>query len=297
MGDRRLNAPAWLGSALLHAGLAVLLLAPWARPKEIRIGAAVPVNIVANAPQTNLRSAVEAAEAAPPQTEVPAPDQPMETVSQEPDPTPAPPQPRPAPPEPRTQPAPRPAPPTPAPRPTPAPQPTAAPKPAPAPRPQQPAARPAAPAKPAPAQREMDFDALLSSLGKPAKAAGAARANAQQGPSRPETAPQGRPDLGSGLMASAIAGLSDELQRRWNPNCEVEGGREVQIRTTFVLGPSGQVIGDVTSQVRAGSGGVAQAAAERATRAVYAAAPFTNLPRELYGQRIAVNFNAREACS
>ncbi len=34
-----------------------------------------------------------------------------------------------------------------------------------------------------------------------------------------------------------------------------------------------------------------------ATRAVYAASPFRSLPREFYGDRIAVNFNAREACS
>ena len=39
-----------------------------------------------------------------------------------------------------------------------------------------------------------------------------------------------------------------------------------------------------------------QAAAERAIRSVYAAAPFRNLPREYYGVRIGVNFNAREAC-
>jgi hypothetical protein len=37
-------------------------------------------------------------------------------------------------------------------------------------------------------------------------------------------------------------------------------------------------------------------AADRAVRAVYAAAPFRGLPREFYGDRIAVNFNAREAC-
>ena len=42
---------------------------------------------------------------------------------------------------------------------------------------------------------------------------------------------------------------------------------------------------------------VSQAGAERAVRAVYAAAPFRGLPREFYGDRIAVNFNAREACA
>ena len=106
---------------------------------------------------------------------------------------------------------------------------------------------------------------------------------------------------GTGLeyhIGSALGVLAAELQRRWNPNCEVEGGRDVQVRTTFMLGPTGMVIGEVSSQIRAGStSGVAQAAAERASRAVYAAQPFKNLPRELYGQRIAVNFNAREACS
>ena len=37
--------------------------------------------------------------------------------------------------------------------------------------------------------------------------------------------------------------------------------------------------------------------AERAERAVYAASPFRGLSRDYYGQRIAVNFNAREACA
>lgn len=253
------------GSALLHLLVLAAMLITWPWAKEIRIGAAVPVNIVANAPSTNLRSAVEAPEVQAAQTEVPAPDAPAETVTPEPEPTPAPP----------TAKAP----------------PAAAAKAAPT----APAARTKPAKKPS---ADMDFDALLASINKPGKTAGAERANAQKGPSRAETAPQGRPDLGSGLSASALAGLADELQRRWNPNCEVEGGQDVQIRTTFMLGPTGQVIGDVRSEIRSGgAGGVGQAAAERATRAVYAAAPFRNLPRDLYGQRIAVNFNAREACS
>jgi hypothetical protein len=41
---------------------------------------------------------------------------------------------------------------------------------------------------------------------------------------------------------------------------------------------------------------VARAAAERAIRAVHQAAPFPDLASPA-GQRIAVNFNAREACS
>lgn len=283
MTSTRIASPATAGSLLLHLLVAAALMISWPGAKEIRIGAAVPVNIVANAPATNLRPAAEAAQDQPPQTEVPAPDEPVETVTPDPEPTPTPPAARTPPPSPKPVPTPA--------RPAPAPSPLAK-------APAQPTPKtPAPPTKAAPS-KDMDLDALLASISKPAKASGAARANAQRGPSRPETATQARPDLGSGLSASAMAGLADELQRRWNPNCEVEGGRDVQVRTTFMLGPTGMVIGEVSSQIRAGStSGVAQAAAERASRAVYAAQPFKNLPRELYGQRIAVNFNAREACS
>ena len=94
-----------------------------------------------------------------------------------------------------------------------------------------------------------------------------------------------------------MTGLAEELQRRWNPNCDVEGGREVQVRVTFTIGAGGQVVGDATSQIKSGLSDVARAGAERAVRAVYAAAPYRTLPREFYGEKIAVNFNAREACS
>ena len=54
---------------------------------------------------------------------------------------------------------------------------------------------------------------------------------------------------------------------------------------------------DVTPEIRSARNAVAVAAANRAVSAVYAAAPFRNLPREFYGERVAVNFNAREACA
>jgi ribosomal protein S5 len=94
-----------------------------------------------------------------------------------------------------------------------------------------------------------------------------------------------------------MSGLADELQRRWNPNCDVEGGRDVQLKVIFVIGAGGQVVGNVTSQIKSAQTAVSQAAADRAVRAVYAAAPFRSLPREFYGEQISVNFNAREACS
>ncbi|MCR5874437.1 hypothetical protein LRS10_09815 [Phenylobacterium sp. J426] len=94
-----------------------------------------------------------------------------------------------------------------------------------------------------------------------------------------------------------MQGLVEELQRRWNPNCEVEGGRDVVVRVVFNIGSGGQLVGQVSSEIRGPRTPVAQASAERAERAVYAASPFHGLSRDYYGQRIAVNFNAREACA
>ncbi|MDB5495624.1 MAG: hypothetical protein JWP86_2961, partial [Phenylobacterium sp.] len=179
--------------------------------------------------------------------------------------------------------APQPAPPTPKP---------AAQKPAPTP-------TPAKAQKPAKPETSLDLDALAASLSKAtSKPVPPKPSSATKGPARSETALQARPALGTGASAAAaVSGLADELQRRWNPNCDVQGGRDVLVKVTFQLGAGGQVVGDVASQIVRGQGGVAQVAANRAVSAVYAAAPFRDLPREFYGERISVNFNAREACS
>ena len=58
-----------------------------------------------------------------------------------------------------------------------------------------------------------------------------------------------RQTVGTGLATgAAIQGLAEDLQKRWNPNCEVEGGRDVLVRVTFRLGVGGQVVGEVASQ-------------------------------------------------
>lgn len=258
---------AMAASALLHAAVigAALISWPWAR--QLPLGSAVPINIVANAPVTDLAPAEQGPEEALAQTEEPVPE------------APAPP----AAPAPTPQPVPTPA--KPAPAPTPKPVPT--PKPAPA----KPAQK--APAKPAPkADKGLDLDALAASL------PGAQRSSAAKGPARQATASEARPDLGSGQAASAIAGMSDEIQKRWNPNCNVEGGRDVRLKVSFTLGGGGQVVGQVGAHGAENSADpVVRAAAERAIRAVYAAAPFTRLPRSLYGQRFDLNFKTSEACS
>lgn len=193
--------------------------------------------------------------------------------------------------------------PTPAPSPAPVPPPVSPPKPTPKPVPK-PTAKPATPttstattAKPASSARPaaapataprrpaggLDLDALASQVarlggarpGPPAPAGGA-----RQGPS-----------------AAALAGLQDQLQRRWTPNCEVEGGRDVRVRVSFGLAAGGDLSGPVEAGgLERSDNPVVRAAAERAIRAVHQAAPFPDLASP-GGQRIAVNFNAREACS
>ena len=265
-----------LASALLHAGVIAAALISWPWGRQLPLGSAVPINIVANAPVTDLAPAEQGPEDLPAQTEEPVPEAPAPPAAPAPTPQPVP------------------LPPKPAPAPAPAPKAAPVPKPTPTPTPKPAPAKPAEKApKPAPkAEKGLDLDALAASL------PGAQRSSAAKGPSRQATAPEARPDLGSGQAAAAIAGMSDEIQKRWNPNCNVEGGRDVRLKVSFTLGGGGQVVGQVGAHGAENSADpVVKAAAERAIRAVYAAAPFTRLPRSLYGQRFDLNFKTSEACS
>ncbi len=244
-------------SMLLHGGAVALALVAWPWQREVPVGGVVAVNIVSNAPVTDMRPAIAAETPQEAQTEDPVEGAPVTTTGTESEEPPA----------------------------------VAA---------KSSAAAKAVPDKsktPAKANKGLDLDALAASITKTNRPSGSPKSGGTKGPARPETAKDARPAQGQGLSASALVGLTDELQRRWNPNCEVEGGRDVRVRVAFVLGPAGQVIGQVDAGGQEFSGNpVVQAAAERAIRAVYAAAPFRNLPREYYGVRIGVNFNAREAC-
>ena len=259
-------SPAFLGSLALHGLVLAAMLISWRFSHDLKIGTVVPVTIVANAPTTDLKAAEQAPQEQAAQTEAPVAEAPPQAAPPQ---QPAPPPPTPAPPKP----APAKAAPTPAPTP----------------------AKPQPQTKP---EKSLDLDALAASVSRAVKTSQPKPSSAPKGPGRPETALQARPAAGTGNSAAAMSGLADELQRRWNPNCEVEGGRDVLVKVTFQLGAGGNVVGNVGSQIlRGGQGAVAQAAADRAIRAVYAAAPFRALPREFYGERITVNFNAREACS
>ena len=136
-----------------------------------------------------------------------------------------------------------------------------------------------------------------ASITKTTRPSGSPKAGGTKGPARPETAKDARPALGQGLSASALVGLTDELQRRWNPNCEVEGGSNVNVRVVFVIGPGGRVVGQPESPGTSSPDSVVKAASDRAVRALLQASPFAYLPSDLYGQKIALNFNAKQACS
>jgi len=252
-------SPAALGSIGLHVAVAAAFMITWGS-RDLKVGAVVPVTIVSSAPDVDTRPAEQGPETQEAATETPVAEAPPE---------PAPPPPQPAPPPPKA---------------------------APTPTPKAPAPAAKTPAKPA--EKSFDLDALAASLKAPARNAPQRPSAAPKGANRAETAPIARQTTGTGLAAgAALQGLAEELQRRWNPNCDVEGGRDVVVKVNFQMGVGGQVVGDVASEIKGPRTPVSQAAADRAVRAVYAAAPFRGLPREFYGDRIAVNFNAREACA
>lgn len=253
-------------SFLLHAGLLIATLVTWPWfSKPMHLGASVPVTIVSTAPEANVRPAEQA---------------PVEEMAATPEPEPAPPEqvapPTPAPPTPPTKTVP--TPPQPAPKPV---APTPAPK----------------KAEPPKKQSMLDLDALAASI--KSKASGKPASGARKGPPHPERAAQARPAVGqaSALAASALSNLSADLARRWNPNCEVEGGANVDIRVAMRLDKSGQVVGPLEASGQNSSDPVVKAASDRAVRAIRAAEPFQNLPAELYGERIIIRFNARNACA
>ena len=253
-------SPAALGSVALHGSIALAVMISWGN-RDLKVGSIVPVTSVSSAPDIDTRPADLGPETQTAMTEAPVAEAP---------PAPAPP-----------------------------PQPEVAVPSTKAAKPIEKAATPNA-AKPAtkPAEKAFDLDALAASLTKPSRNAPQRPSSAPKGPPRPETAPVARQTVGTGLAAgAAVTGMTEELQRRWNPNCNVEGGRDVLVRVTFQLGAGGQVVGDVLSQIQGVRSPVATAGAERAVRAVYAAAPFRGLPREFYGDKVAVNFDAREACA
>jgi protein TonB len=250
--------PAATASAALHAALLAAMLAAWFA-HPIKLSSVVPITIVTADQASSQREAVAAPTPQTAATETPAPQAPPQAA------------------------APAPPPPTPAPSPA---------KPAkaePAPTPAKSAAKPT--------NSNFDPDAVLASL---TKSTAAKQSSAKRGPPRAETALRAQTGAGAGdaSSASALTSLAATLQRLWNPNCDVPGAGDLDIRVTFRLSPSGRLVGSPQSSGdSAPDSSLLRVASDRAKRAVYAAQPFDSLPPNLYGQPITVKFNGQSACA
>ena len=277
---RREISPALMGSVALHVAVAAALLISWRFERNLKLGSAVPVTLVASAP-SQLEAPVQAPEPAPAQAETSTPQAP---------PVPVPPAPRPAP-------EPQPAPPKPAPPPKPTPAPKPAPTPKPAPKVEKPVEQTPPPkaktaAKP---EKSLDLDALAASLSKMSKPAGGKPGQAARGAPRAAAAPTVGKELSKGGQA-ALNGLIEDLEKHWHPNCNVEGARDVQVRIRFRIDPEGQVQGDPKRLITDTPSTVVGAATVRAAQTILAGEPYRNLPPELYGQTITAIFNGKDAC-
>lgn len=269
--ERSSQLPAAAGSVLLHAAVLLfgLVALPWlSRP--LKMGEVVPVTLISSQDSGTLKNAVQSPQPSPATTPEPTPEAPAQTAAPEPAPTPMP----------------APAPPKPSP-----------PKPAPTPPKPQPAPPKVQPVK---ADKSLDLDALAASLAPAVKrSAGAQKSAAAKGPPKPATAVQAQATSGATDIAAtgALASMAAELQRIWNPNCDVSGGGDANIKVSFRLASNGRLLGQPESSAEAVTDPVVRAASDRAKSAVGQASPFQNLPPQLYGPKITVNFNARQACA
>jgi protein TonB len=273
--------PALAAALALHVGLLVVLL--WRPVTPPAIGAAVPITLVAHAPTTDSRPAVQAPVEQTAQTETPVPQ------AKAPEPPPPPPPPEPRPPRPkavdRPVPQPRPAP-TPSPvkrRPTP----RSEAKPAP------PEPTPKTKAKPAPQTDTFSLDSLQQDVAKSLPKSKPHASFAARGPTRVETATIARVAAGSGVSQSDIAGMAQLLTRLWNVNCAADETVVVPVR--FNVGDDGRIVGRVDAKnLEHAADGSVSSAAQRAIDAVHKAAPYGPAFRN---NSFTVNFDARKACS
>lgn len=285
-GDRTKMTPSMLASLGLHLAvlLSGLIVLPWfGKPVQVANVTAITLTPSAAAPPPPALQAHEEQTAAAP----------------EPTPKPEPPKP---PPPPQPQPEPKPAPPQHAPPKPVAPAPS--PKPSPTPKTQSldlnaltssldKSAK--SQAKPKTAKESLDLNALTSSLDAPSKPQAATR-----GPARNETALTARNDPGAAAATNdAAQAVGARLNRIWNKSCGVEGFRDLVITVRFHLSIDGQLVGqpEIVSGQQPGNS-VWVAAADRARRAVNQAAPFTELPRQTYGQwkTFTAIFDGKTAC-
>jgi protein TonB len=141
--------------------------------------------------------------------------------------------------------------------------------------------------------KPFSLDALEASIAKAAKSAPPRPSSAPRGPTRAETAPQARPNAGTGVQQSQLEGLQQLLGRLWNP-CVVVGGEALKLKATFTVGDEGKVAGGVSlGGAERSPDPTTFAAARRAIDAIHQVEPYAEPFRN---QRITVNFDAQQVC-
>jgi periplasmic protein TonB len=146
---------------------------------------------------------------------------------------------------------------------------------------------------------ELDLDKLLSDVETTSKASTPPKkGGGKKGPKKDALTVQ----IGSGKRVSAatkgyLLNLGNDLSRRWNPNCLVEGGADVRAEVTFRVSFGGKLLGRPKSSEAGTKDPMVRVASERAIRAVYAAEPFNDFPPELYGEELIYPFDAPAACA
>ena len=294
MSRAREMAPPLLTSMALHLGvlLAALIVLPH-RPVPLPLTPSVPINIVANAPTTNMRPATPAPVptlAALPEP-VRAPQAPIAPRTPEPaPPTPAPPEPVP---RPRRAPPPQPARAEPLPVPTPQTRPTPRPSPTPRPVPARPVPAAAAPS-PSPS---LDLDRLARDVARATPPPSGRQVSGGQRTTTPRlpAAPIAAPDAGDGLSVAEGNQLRERLNQLWNPNCEVAGGY-VPIRVRLQVSPTGRLIGQPQAEGMDSGNMVVRINAERAIRAIRQAEQMSYLPVNLPDRDFILNFDTAGRC-
>jgi protein TonB len=148
-------------------------------------------------------------------------------------------------------------------------------------------------AKPAP--DTFSLDALAAKIAHTSRPSPPRPSSGARGPTRAETASVARVDAGQGVSQSDVAGLSQLLERLWNPNCIAAEGAGVVIPVKFAVGEDGRVVGRITEGGRDGAADeVVATAARRAIDAVHQAEPYGAAYR---GKSFTVNFDAKTACA
>ncbi|HWA64044.1 MAG TPA: energy transducer TonB, partial [Caulobacteraceae bacterium] len=158
-----------------------------------------------------------------------------------------------------------------------------------------PAKQPVKPAPPTPARQSFDWNSLQQTIAKAARTAPPRPSSAPRGPTRAETDLNARVDAGQGVSQSELEGLQQLLGRLWNPNCSAEGGADVKLKVSYWVGTDGRVRGAVSAGgAENSSDPVVYAAAHRAISAVHQVEPYA---AQFQGQKITVNFNAKDVCA